>query len=41
MDADNTTVARMRYVRERGLVGDDLYWVSMLFDQEWVPQGND
>lgn len=31
-------VARMRYVRERGLVGHDLYWVSMLYDKEWVPQ---
>ncbi|KAK0644676.1 hypothetical protein B0T16DRAFT_332780 [Cercophora newfieldiana] len=34
-------VATMRYVRERGLVGHDLYWVSMLFDKEWVPQRND
>lgn len=38
---DPKRVARMRYVRERGLVGDDLYWVSMLFDQKWVPHGND
>jgi hypothetical protein len=35
------TVARMRYVRQRGLVGHDLYWVSMLYDKEWAPQNND
>ncbi|KAK4442358.1 hypothetical protein QBC34DRAFT_313297 [Podospora aff. communis PSN243] len=34
-------VARMRYVRQRGLVGHDLYWVSMLYDKEWAPQNND
>ncbi|KAK0708520.1 hypothetical protein B0H67DRAFT_496689 [Lasiosphaeris hirsuta] len=33
--------ACMRYVRERGMVGEDLYWVSMLYDKEWKPTAND
>lgn len=37
---DPERVTKMRHIRERGEVGHDLYWVSMLYDKEWVPQGN-
>jgi len=33
--------ARMRYVREMDLAGDDLYWVSMLYDEDWKPREHD
>ncbi|KAK3349052.1 hypothetical protein B0T25DRAFT_458000 [Lasiosphaeria hispida] len=38
---DPERAAHMRYARERGMVGEDLYWVSMLYDREWKPTGND
>ncbi|KAM7205453.1 hypothetical protein V8F20_003222 [Naviculisporaceae sp. PSN 640] len=41
MIQDPRRAARIRSVRERGLVGDDLYWVSMLYDKEWKPVGQD
>ncbi|KAK5654757.1 hypothetical protein OQA88_7082 [Cercophora sp. LCS_1] len=33
--------ARMKHARDAGAVGDDLYWISMLYDREWIPQAND
>ncbi|KAM7223111.1 hypothetical protein V8F06_001667 [Rhypophila decipiens] len=33
--------ARIKAVRESGQVGDDLYWVSMLYDKEWKPASQD
>ncbi|KAK0615151.1 hypothetical protein B0T17DRAFT_498062 [Bombardia bombarda] len=33
--------AYMKYIRERDEVGDDLYWVSMLYDKDWKPRSND
>ncbi|KAJ4403427.1 hypothetical protein N0V85_005095 [Neurospora sp. IMI 360204] len=41
MIRDPRRVARMKHVRERFDVGDDFYWVSMLYDREWKPLGND
>jgi len=38
---DMALAAQMRYVREAGMVGHDLYWISMLYDKEWVPLPND
>ncbi len=39
--ANMDQAATMRWVRERGMVGHDLYWVSMLYDREWKPHLND
>ncbi|KAK4466359.1 hypothetical protein QBC42DRAFT_166788 [Cladorrhinum samala] len=33
--------ADMKFRRETGQVGHDLYWVSMLFDSDWKPHEND
>ncbi|KAK3682997.1 hypothetical protein B0T22DRAFT_385649 [Podospora appendiculata] len=41
MIKDPERAARMKRVRERDEVGDDLYWVSMLYDKEWKPREND
>jgi len=38
---DPKRVARIRFARETAAVGDDLYWVSMLFDEEWTPSPQD
>ncbi|KAK1782241.1 hypothetical protein QBC45DRAFT_448642 [Copromyces sp. CBS 386.78] len=38
---DPVRVTRMKHVRERFDVGDDFYWISMLYDREWKPLGND
>ncbi|KAK7928360.1 hypothetical protein PG985_005358 [Apiospora marii] len=31
----------MKNVRERDLVGNDLFWVSFLYDDDWRPRAND
>ncbi|OTB14989.1 hypothetical protein K445DRAFT_61587 [Daldinia sp. EC12] len=31
----------MKHVRERDLVGHDLFWVSFLYDEDWKPRLND
>ncbi|KAK4184430.1 hypothetical protein QBC35DRAFT_58270 [Podospora australis] len=41
MVKDPHRAAQMRYARQRGEVGHDLYWVSMLFDQDWRPQAHE
>lgn len=41
MVRDPVRVARMKHVREMFNVGDDFYWISMLYDKEWKPLGND
>ncbi|KAK3388504.1 hypothetical protein B0T20DRAFT_457152 [Sordaria brevicollis] len=41
MIRDPGRVARMKHVRDNFDVGDDFYWISMLYDREWKPVGND
>lgn len=41
MVKDSARQSTMRTVREQEDVGHDLYWVSMLYDQEWRPKQNE
>ncbi|KAK3317076.1 hypothetical protein B0H66DRAFT_479577 [Apodospora peruviana] len=41
MIKDPQRAATTRQLRQQERVGADLYWVSMLFDEEWKPKRND
>ncbi|KAK3395142.1 hypothetical protein B0H63DRAFT_462729 [Podospora didyma] len=41
MVKDARLAERMRDARERNDKGDDFYWISMLYDEEWKPISND
>ncbi|KAK0732900.1 hypothetical protein B0T26DRAFT_633909, partial [Lasiosphaeria miniovina] len=41
MIKDAEIASKMRAARERDDKGDDLYWISMLYDKHWEPVKND